>query len=220
MYWVINWVEKVSLPIFGNNNISQKISPPCTSKTLYVMFTDSRQESSEPKLRDEIPFRLGDKKVFFNWFEWTLPPHATHWLASCFIGLTKISLTKTSFNYPSIKELPLRLPPLKCNQALSHRTQNKIQTVTVYLTQCDCLYPCPFHITFFIPWVDCFLITSLGATVHKAGPKIPRRILRSSRPQETFQPPQQGFFSVHVQLQLLGKIFRLFLTHLTSDRLG
>jgi hypothetical protein len=30
------------------------------------MFTDSRQESSEPKVRDEIPFLLGDlKKVFF-----------------------------------------------------------------------------------------------------------------------------------------------------------
>jgi hypothetical protein len=40
------------------------------------MFT--ARESSEPKVRDEIPFLLGDKKVFFNWFEWTLPPHATH----------------------------------------------------------------------------------------------------------------------------------------------
>ncbi len=27
-----------------------------------------------------------------------------------------------------------------------------MQTVTVNLTQCDCLYPCPFHIIFFIPW--------------------------------------------------------------------
>jgi hypothetical protein len=35
----------------------------------------------------------------------------------------------------------------------------------------------------------------------------PRRILRSSRPQEIFQPPQQGFFSVHAQLQLLENIF-------------
>jgi hypothetical protein len=43
------------------------------------MFTDSRQESSEPKFRDEIPFLLGDKKkYFFIWFELTLPPHATH----------------------------------------------------------------------------------------------------------------------------------------------
>ncbi len=37
----------------------------------------------------------------------------------------------------------------------------------------------------------------------------PRRILRSSRPQEIFQPPQQGFFSVHGHLQLLGNIFQL-----------
>ncbi len=37
----------------------------------------------------------------------------------------------------------------------------------------------------------------------------PRRLLRSSRPQEICQPPQQGFFSVHAQLQLLGKIVRL-----------
>jgi hypothetical protein len=37
----------------------------------------------------------------------------------------------------------------------------------------------------------------------------PRRLIRSSRPTEIFQPPQQGFFSVHAQLQLLGKIVRL-----------
>jgi hypothetical protein len=30
--------------------------------TLYVMFTDSRQESLEPKVRDEISFLLGGKK--------------------------------------------------------------------------------------------------------------------------------------------------------------
>jgi hypothetical protein len=35
-----------------------------------------------------------------------------------------------------------------------------------------------------------------------------RSILRSSRPQEIFQPPQEGFFSVH-GLQLLGNIFQL-----------
>ena len=29
------------------------------------MFTDSRQESSEPKVRDEIPFLLEDKKSIF-----------------------------------------------------------------------------------------------------------------------------------------------------------
>ncbi len=44
-------------------------------------------------------------------------------------------------------ESPLRLLPLECTQAHSHHEQNKIQTVTVNLTQCDCLYPCPFHIT-------------------------------------------------------------------------
>ncbi len=44
-------------------------------------------------------------------------------------------------------ESPLRLLPLECTQANSHHEQNKIQTVTVNLTQCDCLYPCPFHIT-------------------------------------------------------------------------
>ncbi len=32
--------------------------------------------------------------------------------------------------------------------------QNKIQTVTVNLTQCDCLCPCLFHITFFLPWLS------------------------------------------------------------------
>jgi hypothetical protein len=62
--------------------VRQKIFPPCNSKTLYIMFTDSRQESLEPTVRDEISFLLGDKKVFLNWFERTLPPHATHCLAS------------------------------------------------------------------------------------------------------------------------------------------
>ncbi len=38
---------------------------------------------------------------------------------------------------------------------------------------------------------------------------LPRRLIRSSRPIEIFQPPQQGFFSVHAQLQVLGKIVRL-----------
>ncbi len=50
------------------------------------------------------------------------------------------------------------------------------------------------------------------------------RLIRSSRPTEIFQPPQQGFFSVHAQLQLLGNIFpaihptpHLTSTHLTPD---
>jgi hypothetical protein len=36
-----------------------------------------------------------------------------------------------------------------------------------------------------------------------------RRLMRSSRPTEIFQPPQQGFFSVHAQLQLLGNMVQL-----------
>ncbi len=47
-----------------------------------------------------------------------------------------------------------------------------------------------------------------------------RRILRSRRPQEIFQPPQRGFFSVHALLQLLGYILRLFTPHLTSPHLN
>jgi hypothetical protein len=49
--------------------VRQKIFPPCNSKTLYIMFTDSRQESLETKVIDEISFLIGDKKVFLNWFE-------------------------------------------------------------------------------------------------------------------------------------------------------
>jgi hypothetical protein len=45
--------------------VRQKIFPPCNSKTLYVMFTDSRQESLEAKVRNEISFLLGDKKSIF-----------------------------------------------------------------------------------------------------------------------------------------------------------
>jgi hypothetical protein len=39
----------------------QKICPPCNSKTLYVMYTESRQESLESKVREEISFHLGGK---------------------------------------------------------------------------------------------------------------------------------------------------------------
>ncbi len=46
-----------------------------------------------------------------------------------------------------------------------------------------------------------------------------RRLIRSSRPTEIFQPPQQRFLSVHAQLQLLGNIFQLFTHHLTSPQL-
>jgi hypothetical protein len=40
--------------------------PSCNGKTLYryIMFTDSRQESLESKVRDEISFLLGGIKVF------------------------------------------------------------------------------------------------------------------------------------------------------------
>jgi hypothetical protein len=46
--------------------VKPKIYPPCNSKTLYVMFTDSRQESLEAKVRDEISLLLGDKKSIFQ----------------------------------------------------------------------------------------------------------------------------------------------------------
>ncbi len=46
-----------------------------------------------------------------------------------------------------------------------------------------------------------------------------RRLIRSSRPTEIFQPPQQGFFSVHAQLKLLGNIFQLFTPHPSSPQL-
>jgi hypothetical protein len=46
--------------------VRQKIFPPCNSKTLYVMFTDSRQESLEAKVRDEISLLLGEKKSIFQ----------------------------------------------------------------------------------------------------------------------------------------------------------
>jgi hypothetical protein len=49
--------------------VRHKIFPHCSSKTLYVMFTDSRQESLEPKVRDEISFLLGDKKGIFKLVE-------------------------------------------------------------------------------------------------------------------------------------------------------
>jgi hypothetical protein len=83
--------------------------------TLCSQTTDRKAWS----LKSEMKFHFcwGVKKSIFNWFEWTLPPHATHCLASCLsrlipIGLPKLSLTKTSFNHPSVKESPLRLPPL------------------------------------------------------------------------------------------------------------
>jgi hypothetical protein len=71
-----------------------------------------------------------------------------------------------------------------------------------------------------IPPPPFYTLYACVCTVH-----LSRRILRSSRPKEIFQPPQQGFYctiySVHAQLQLLGKIYQLFTTspHLTSTLL-
>jgi hypothetical protein len=45
--------------------VRQKMLPLCNSKTLYVMFTDSRQESLEPQVRDKISFLLGGKNSIF-----------------------------------------------------------------------------------------------------------------------------------------------------------
>jgi hypothetical protein len=45
--------------------VGQKICPPRNSKTLYVMFTESRQESLEPKVREEISFHPGGKISIF-----------------------------------------------------------------------------------------------------------------------------------------------------------
>jgi hypothetical protein len=63
-------LSKIFLYIFYRNlflvfTARQKMFPLCNSKTLYVMFTDSRQESLEPKVRDEISFLLGGKKSIF-----------------------------------------------------------------------------------------------------------------------------------------------------------
>ncbi len=33
--------------------------------------------------RDDNPLLLKGKKLVLNWFEWNIPPHATHWLATC-----------------------------------------------------------------------------------------------------------------------------------------
>jgi hypothetical protein len=56
-------------------------------------------------------------------------------------------------------------------------------------------------------------------TLYIITPVTPRRLIRSSRLTEIFQPPQRGFFSVHAQLQLLENIFQLFTPHFTSPQL-
>ena len=62
--------------------VRQKICPPCNSKTLYVMFTESRQESLEPKVREEISFHLGGKiSIFLTGLNGLYLLMQTHWLA-------------------------------------------------------------------------------------------------------------------------------------------
>jgi hypothetical protein len=85
---------------------------------MYVMFTKRREESSEPKVTDVIKFLLGGKKhIFktsFNGLDLLkqLTDLAFSLVALLLICHTKISFTKASFNHPSVKESPLRLPPL------------------------------------------------------------------------------------------------------------
>jgi hypothetical protein len=45
-------------------SVRQKIFPPCNSKTLYIMCTDSRKESLRWYDRDGIPLLLEGKKWF------------------------------------------------------------------------------------------------------------------------------------------------------------
>jgi hypothetical protein len=62
--------------------VRQKICPPCNSKTLYVMFTESRQESLEPTVREEISFHLGDKiSIVLTGLNGLYLLMQTHWLA-------------------------------------------------------------------------------------------------------------------------------------------
>jgi hypothetical protein len=130
------------------------------------MFTESRQGRSEPKVRDESSFLLGGGKKCF------------------FIGLNGLyllmlySLNSFSFKWrccslvllKSLWQKPVLTTHLSWNHrwgynlwnALKHTlTMNRtkyVQIVTVNLTQCDCLYPCPFHITFFIPWIKSYTV--------------------------------------------------------------
>ncbi len=119
------------------------------------MFTDSRQESLEPKVRDEISILLGGKKVFFK-LVWMNSTYLCNSLFS-FLFMKRWCLM-VCLN--CLWQKPVLIIHLSRNRhwgsllskALSHCTQNKIRTVTVNLTQCDCMYPCPFHTIFFIPW--------------------------------------------------------------------
>jgi hypothetical protein len=72
--------------------VRQKICPPCNSKTVYVMFTESRQESLELIVREEISFHLRGKICIFltglnglyllmqtHWLAFPLSGAASHW---------------------------------------------------------------------------------------------------------------------------------------------
>jgi hypothetical protein len=62
------------MPISGINNVHY------SSKSVHLATVELCTSSSQKADREghEISFLLGGKKVFFYWFEWTLPPHATH----------------------------------------------------------------------------------------------------------------------------------------------
>ena len=63
LHWMVSYLQNLIFyrHFFFVFIVRQKIWPPCNSKTLYVMFTESRQESLEPKVREEISFHLGGK---------------------------------------------------------------------------------------------------------------------------------------------------------------
>ncbi len=110
------------------------------------MFTDSRRESSEPKVTDDTVFQFCWvwKKVFFNWSGWSLPRLETHWLASRLSGPAahwsdQIVFDKR-FNHPSVMELPLILhaTSVMCRSTLSpwaeQNTDNHSQPNSVWLS--------------------------------------------------------------------------------------
>jgi hypothetical protein len=112
------------------------------------MFRESRQESPELKDRDEIEIHYcwGIKSSFFTGLnELHLPRQLTHWLL--LIGLTRISLTKSSFNHPSVVESPL-IGCHICNVMSQASTLSPwTEQNTDSHNQSNCLYPCliPFN---------------------------------------------------------------------------
>ncbi len=87
-----------------------------SSKSVHLATVELCTSCSQKADREGLSLKSGmnfhfcweGKKYFFYWFEWTLPPRAilTEWLlllvVLLLIGLTIISLTKTSFNHPSV----------------------------------------------------------------------------------------------------------------------